>query len=333
MRADRLVAATLYLQRHGRVTAAELADHLEVSVATARRDLEALNAAGVPVYAQPGRGGGWQLVGGARTDLTGLTEPEVQALFAALGAAEASVAGAALAKLVQALPGTFRETADVAASSRRVEAHAWQRAAAPAPAAVEVLQAAILRQRGATIRYRRRGDPEGRTVAVDPWRLVDKAGLVYLLAGTERGPRTYRVDRIEHVAIDEDRAAPRPDDATIDEQWRDSTAVAEAARTSVTARVRSDPAALAVLAEMFGTGFAPGPAEGEAFVSAHSERGLAEQLAGWGSRVVVLEPAEVVEQLRTIGAELMAAYSGSRDRESRTAGRTSSARPLHEENT
>jgi predicted DNA-binding transcriptional regulator YafY len=108
MRADRLVAVLLMMQARGRVTAAEVAAELEVSVATARRDLEALSAAGVPVYPQPGRGGGWSLVGGARTDLSGLTAPEVQALFLLVGPA-ASVspeAKAALRKLVRALPGT-----------------------------------------------------------------------------------------------------------------------------------------------------------------------------------------------------------------------------------
>lgn len=90
MRADRLVAALLFLQARGRVTAAELAAELEVSERTARRDLEALTASGVPVYAQRGRGGGWRLVGGARTDLTGLSAPEVQALFLAAGASAAS---------------------------------------------------------------------------------------------------------------------------------------------------------------------------------------------------------------------------------------------------
>src|SRR5499425_3049950 len=89
MRADRLVAALLYMQARGRVTAADLAGELEVSVATARRDLEALSAAGVPVYPQPGRGGGWSLVGGARTDLSGLSAAEAQALFRLLGPAAA----------------------------------------------------------------------------------------------------------------------------------------------------------------------------------------------------------------------------------------------------
>src|SRR6476619_8462251 len=103
MRADRLVAALLHLQARGRVTAAELAGELEVSVATARRDLEALSAAGIPVYPQAGRGGGWSLLGGARTDLSGLTATEAQALFLLAGPAASSApeVRSALRKLVR----------------------------------------------------------------------------------------------------------------------------------------------------------------------------------------------------------------------------------------
>lgn len=110
MRADRLVAVLLLMQSRGRVTAGLLAAELEVSTATARRDLEALSATGVPVYPQPGRGGGWSLVGGARTDLTGLTASEARALFLLVGPAAAlsPQAKAALSKLVRALPDTFR---------------------------------------------------------------------------------------------------------------------------------------------------------------------------------------------------------------------------------
>src|SRR5215467_5041694 len=85
MRADRLVAVLLLLQARGRVTAAEVAAELEISERTARRDLEALGMAGVPVYSRQGRGGGWQLIGGARTDLTGLTAAEARALFLVAG--------------------------------------------------------------------------------------------------------------------------------------------------------------------------------------------------------------------------------------------------------
>src|SRR2546421_10001460 len=114
MRADRLVATLLLMQSRGRVTATELASELEVSVAPARRDLEALSAAGVPVYPQPGRGGGWSLVGGARTDLSGLTASEARALFLLAGpaAAIAPEVKSALRKLVRALPGTFRADAE-----------------------------------------------------------------------------------------------------------------------------------------------------------------------------------------------------------------------------
>src|SRR5437763_17161076 len=116
MRADRLVAALLLMQNRGRVTATELAGELEVSVATARRDLEALSAAGIPVYPQPGRGGGWSLIGGARTDLSGLSAPEAQAPFLLAGpaAAVSAEAKAALRKLGRALPPPLRAAAEAA---------------------------------------------------------------------------------------------------------------------------------------------------------------------------------------------------------------------------
>lgn len=312
MRADRLVAATLYLQRRGRVTAAELARHLEVSVATARRDLEALSAAGVPVYPQPGRGGGWQLVGGARTDLTGLTEPEVRALFLALapaGHVREGAAATALAKLVRALPAPFRDEAEAAASAVRREDDDWERRAPHEPATAAELRDAVVRRRRVSIDYRRRGDDEPRRIAVEPWRLVQKAGVTYLLAGTERGPRTYRVDRVDAVVPGEDTTPfERPDEAELDAQWQRTVEVVTTARTGVTARIRADAVALAVVRDQFGSAYTAGEVEGEALVSAHSERGLAEQLAGWGSRVLVLEPPGVVAELRAIGTELVSAY-------------------------
>ena len=90
MRADRLVAVMLLLQRRGRLTAAEAAAELEVSERTARRDLEALGMAGLPVYSTRGRNGGWALAGGGRTDLSGLKESEVRTLFLLAGPASAA---------------------------------------------------------------------------------------------------------------------------------------------------------------------------------------------------------------------------------------------------
>src|SRR5665213_3587821 len=118
MGADRLVAALLFRQARRRVTAAELAEELEISERTARRDLEGLALAGIPVYSQAGRGGGWSLVGGATTDLSGLTGAEVRTLFLIAGPSAATPpVKAALRKLVRALPETFRAEAEAAASA------------------------------------------------------------------------------------------------------------------------------------------------------------------------------------------------------------------------
>ena len=119
VRADRLVAILLLLQQREQVTASEVALELEVSERTARRDLEALAMAGVPVYSMQGRGGGWRLLGGARTDLSGLTASEARALFLVAGPASTATPAvkAALRKLVRALPEPFREQAEAAATS------------------------------------------------------------------------------------------------------------------------------------------------------------------------------------------------------------------------
>src|SRR5262245_26808190 len=175
MRADRLVAAVLILQARGRVSAPELARELEVSVKTARRDLEALAIAGVPVFAQPGRNGGWSLIGEARTDLSGLTAAEARTLFLLAGpsARVAPEAKAALRKLVRALPEPFRAEATAAAGAVVIDAARWGRSVAPPPPAFDALQAAILASEQVRIAYADRlGKPTDRTV--HPLGLVQK---------------------------------------------------------------------------------------------------------------------------------------------------------------
>src|SRR5579859_7262803 len=170
MRADRLVATLLLMQSRGRVTAAELASEVEVSVATARRDLEALSAAGIPVYPQPGRGGGWSLVGGARTDLSGLSAAEAQALFLLAGpaAAVSDEAKAALRKLVQALPATFRAEAEAAARATVIDPARWGARGRDRPALVDALQAAVVRRRKVRLAYAGRTGPATERL-IDPW--------------------------------------------------------------------------------------------------------------------------------------------------------------------
>ena len=126
VRADRLVAILLLLQTRDRVTASEIALELEISERTARRDLDALGVAGLPIYSRPGRNGGWQLLGGGRTDLSGLTSAEARALFLVAGPASATPeVRAALRKLVRALPEPFRPAAEAASNAVVIDHREW----------------------------------------------------------------------------------------------------------------------------------------------------------------------------------------------------------------
>ncbi len=323
MRADRLVATVLLLQTRGRVTAAELAAETEVSVATARRDLEALSSAGVPVYPQPGRGGGWQLVGGARTDLTGLTSGEAQALFLLLGAATAGggarpETATAVRKLLRALPATFRADAEQAAAAVHVDPAGW---GASAPAALEVLrtlQEAVVRRRVLEVDYASRSGEAG-TRTVEPLGLVDKRGTWYLVAATAPGP-AHLPGRPRAVGP-ADRRGVRAAGAT--STWPPSgaprAAEVDGHRSAVRATVRVPARLLPVLRTHFGTYLderrprrRPPVRRGprRCGVGAHLVRGLAEQLAGFGAAVEVLDHPGVRAELAAIGAELRARPHG-----------------------
>ncbi|WP_370939170.1 helix-turn-helix transcriptional regulator [Amycolatopsis sp. cg13] len=306
MRADRLVAAVLLLQARGRVTAAELAEDLEISVATARRDLEALSAAGIPVYPQPGRGGGWSLVGGARTDLSGLTAAESQALFLMLGPAASGgpELSSALRKLVRALPATFRADAEAAARAVVSDPAGWGERDREPPALVQSLQQAVVQRR--KVRF----DYSGKGRLVDPYGLADKDGVWYLIAGTVAGQRTFRVDRIS-AAETTDLPSQLPDDFDLREQWARVVEEMEQRRSLVSATVLIDARYLSVLRSHFGRHCEViGEQDGrvEVTVAAHWARSIAEQLAGWGDMVEVVEPESVRAELARIGRELSARY-------------------------
>jgi predicted DNA-binding transcriptional regulator YafY len=317
MRADRLVATLLLMQARGRVTATELADELEVSVATARRDLEALSAAGIPVYPQPGRGGGWSLVGGARTDLSGLSAPEAQALFLLVGpaAAVSDEAKAALRKLVRALPQTFRADAEAAASATMIDPTRWSGRDRRRPEMVDLLQAAVIHRRKVRLTYTNSArEHTGRLI--DPWGLIDKDDIWYLIAGTERGQRTFRVDRIT-AAQPTDQPAERPDDFTLATAWDQVVGEVEQRRSRTWATVLIDPRFEPILRDHFGRHcHADGElADGRAQVriAAPTPLDIARNLAGWGTMIQVVEPPSVQAELARIGAELTSCYPASGD--------------------
>lgn len=316
MRADRLVAALLLMQARGRVTAAELAGELEVSVATARRDLEALSAAGVPVYPQPGRGGGWSLVGGARTDLSGLSATEARALFLLVGpaAAVSAEAKAALRKLVRALPQTFRADAEAAATATMIDPTRWGERDRRRPELVDLLQDAVVRRRKVRLTYQGRGQGRARERTerlVDPWGLVDKDDVWYLVAGTDRGQRTFRVDRIVH-ARPTDEPAQRPDDFTLAEAWQQVVGEMERRRSRTWATVLIEPRFVGVLRDQFGRHchIDGETADGRTRVrlAAPTPLDIARDLAGWGALIEVVDPGSVQAELARIGAELAGRY-------------------------
>ncbi|MFJ7219605.1 helix-turn-helix transcriptional regulator [Amycolatopsis sp. NPDC098790] len=308
MRADRLVATLLLMQARGRVTAAELAAELETSVATARRDLEALSTAGVPVYPQPGRGGGWQLVGGARTDLSGLTARESQALFLLAGPAAAASpeVKSALRKLMGALPGTFRSDAEAAADAIVVDPAGWGERVKDRPPTVELLRDAVIARRRVRFTY------SGRERLVDPWGLVDKDDVWYLVAGTPAGRRTFRVDRIVEPAATDD-PADRPADLELAKVWDEVVEEIEKRRSLLTADVVLERRYFAVLRGRFGrhcerVADLPGDRV-RARVAAPAPIMIAQELAGWGALVEVEGPESVRSELARLGGELVARYA------------------------
>jgi len=227
MRADRLLSILLLLQVHRRVTARDLARRLEVSERTILRDMEALSGSGVPVVAERGAGGGWSLLDGYQTKLTGLTAAEIQSLFLArpprvmadLGLRQESEA--ALIKLQASLPAASRHQADFARERILVDTRGW-RDPSESVAWLPVLLDALWRERQVRFQYARvLGECGARTA--DPLGLVAKGSAWYLVAGVAGEPRTYRVSRMREAEI-LDEPAHRPAGFDLAAYWESSAA-------------------------------------------------------------------------------------------------------------
>jgi predicted DNA-binding transcriptional regulator YafY len=235
VRATRLVSLLLLLQTRGQLTAADIAERLEVSVRTVHRDVESLAAAGVPVEAVRGPAGGYRLAGGYRTRLTGLTADEAEALFAAGvpgPAAELGLGGelaAARLKVLAALPSELQERATRAERLFHLDARGWFRAEDSVPH-LPALASAVWSGCRVRIRYR-----EGMRVVqrtIDPLGLVIKAGAWYLVAHRVAGMRVYRVSRVVSVRpLDE--PCSRPEGFDLAAYWREWSREFEESRPRV----------------------------------------------------------------------------------------------------
>ena len=325
MRADRLVAELLILQARGRVTAAELAEELEISERTARRDLEALAMAGIPVYSQAGRGGGWSLIGGARTDLSGLTAAEARTLFLVAGPSAAATpqVKAALRKLVRALPEPFRADAEAAASAIVFDPSSWDRADAPTPPFLEDLQRAVVEGVQVRLSYVDRERRETERV-VHPLGLVAKASVWYLVAGTDAGQRTFRVGRVRGVTPTGD-PVERPDGFDLAATWEEIKESLEVGRTPLVASLLVAEHAVGWIRGMFGRRATIGErrpdGRTEATVRSWSAEAAATELAPFAEHVEVTAPGEVREALAAIGRRLVETYAAERRPTGTTGGR------------
>ncbi|HLO04921.1 MAG TPA: YafY family protein [Symbiobacteriaceae bacterium] len=318
MRADRLLSIMMLLQAHGRMTAGALAKRLEVSARTVHRDMEALSAAGIPVVAERGSGGGWSLLEGYRTDLTGLTGDEIQTLFLAapqthlrdLGLQQA--AEAALLRLLALLPVAQRRDATFMQSRIHVDGAGWRETREETPS-LPIIQAALWQERRLWITY-------GRDEAATTERLVDPLGLVaqgrawYLVAGKGDEIRTYRVSRVRTARLDAE-ASQRPPDFDLAATWAASKASFVANLPRFEATLRAAPGARERMA--FSGRFSrllhaepPGPDNwSQLRIQADTADEAAAYVLGFGDQVEVLEPLSLRDEVIRQARALLAFYA------------------------
>ncbi len=322
MRADRLLSLLLLLQTRGRMTAQDLADELEVSVRTVYRDVESLGAAGVPVYADRGPSGGYQLLDGYRTRLTGLTTDEAGTLFlagmpgpvAALGLG--SVMAAAQLKLRASLPGELADRADRVRERFHLDAPGWFRGEEPTPY-LSTIADAVWSGRRLEVRYRRWKAPREVTRTLHPLGVVLKAGRWYLVAATTTRTTAYRVSNILDAEL-LDEPATRPAGFDLAGFWQEWTEQYEQSVYRGMATVRMTEAALDRMAYVFppemsrvARAEAGSPDETGWLVTRvpiESVRHGHIELLKLGAEAEVLEPAELREAFTDTARGLAATY-------------------------
>jgi len=319
MLAGRLLSLLMLLQSRGRMSAPALARQLEVSVRTVYRDIDSLSAAGVPVYGDPGRNGGYQLRDGWRTQLTGLTPGEAQALFLtglpgpakALGMGEA--AASAHLKLMAALPGDWQADAARVGTRFHLDPLDWFRDAAPADHLREVAQAVWHEQR---LRMRYESWTEVAEREIEPLGLVLKAGAWYVVARRGRIARTYRLTSMHEVQVLKQHFK-RPREFDLATYWAEATQRFEAGVYRDFAMLRASAAGLKRL-----QGFSPVVAQavqrtaGEpdttgwvtVTVPIESVDHAAREMLKLGAEAEVLEPAELRQRMAQAARATLALY-------------------------
>lgn len=322
MRASRLLSILLLLQTRGRMTAETLAAEFEVSVRTIYRDIDQLSAAGAPVYADRGRSGGFQLLDGYRTRLTGLTDAEAETLFLGGLAGPAAQMGFSQAvntmqlKLLAALPPERQAAAERLAGRFHLDPVGWYQGAEEAGLLPAIAQA-VWTGRRILIRYESWKGPVERTL--EPMGLILKAGLWYLSArpanGPRREPRTYRVSNILDLSVT-DETFERPNDFDLAAWWAETSRRFEADLFTGEAVLRLSREGLKRLARLGGeqariaadAGKAPGDGPFEVVVPIESVDHAARDFLRLGTEAEVLAPEALRAAMTSTAARLAALY-------------------------
>jgi len=321
MRADRLLSILMLLQARGRITAHKLAAELEVSERTIYRDLDALSAAGVPVYAERGPGGGCALLDSYRTTLTGLTPDEVRALFMVSIPAPLAELGVdqelrtALFKLAAALPASRRLDEERARQRIHLDSKGWFESKEPEPH-LSTLQQAVWQDRRLHLTYRLPFEAQAEWF-VEPYGLVAKANIWYLVCARDSHVRAYRVSRVLGASL-ADETFERPAGFDLGAFWQAWCAEVEENRASYPATVRVAPEFVRWLPHYFGDAIrseiacaAPPDAEGWLTVTLPFEtlEDARDRILGFGRAVEVLAPPALRKSVLDFAAQIVALYT------------------------
>lgn len=317
MRADRLLSIMMLLQVNRRLTTRGMAERLEVSERTIHRDMDALSAAGIPVYAERGSGGGWSLLEEFRTNLTGLSRTEIQSLFltspsrllADLGLEKAS--DAALVKLLASLPSANRNDAEYARQRIHIDITGWNRPEEAIPL-LPLIQEAVWKEYKLHFTYRR-GNCDDVERTVDPFGLVAKGSVWYLAAAVDGDIRAYRVSRIARAEMKEERFI-RPEGFDLAKWWEKSTAEfkAQIPRYYATLRVLPEVLPRMYMAGRFARIEKVGEAEADGWLRVsmrfQMEWDASEYVLSFGPNIEVIEPDSLRENVINLAKSVIAFY-------------------------
>jgi predicted DNA-binding transcriptional regulator YafY len=324
MRADRLLSLLMMLQSRGRMTASQLAKELEVSERTIYRDIEALSTAGVPVYAERGPGGGCSLLESYRTNLTGLTADEVQALFmltiptplAKLGVTQELKA--ALLKLSAALPSSHRGSESFIRQRIHLDSSWWFQSEEPTPFLQQVYQA-VWEDRKLLITYRLKFEAQFEKL-IEPLGLVAKAGIWYLVYSRDDRIRFLRVSRIVGVQLTEETFA-RPANFDLADAWQSFCKDYEKSHSHYPVRLRVAPDFVPLLPHYFGESVREkikqeGLVEEEGWIeitlSFETLLEARDRILGFGRAVEVLEPEALRKSIIDFATQIASFYRDQR---------------------